>query len=39
MNSLELDRGKLKIVINDDGKCRYVSKTRAVEQSARQSGT
>jgi len=39
MNSLELDRGKLKIVINDDGKCRHVSKTRAVEQSARQSET
>jgi hypothetical protein len=39
MNMFELDRGKLKNTINDDGKCTYVSETCAVGQSARQSET
>jgi hypothetical protein len=39
MNILELDRGKLKIVINDDGKCTYVFESCAVGYSARQSET
>jgi hypothetical protein len=39
MNILELGRGKLKNVINDDGKCTFVFETCAVGQSARQSET